>query len=548
MKGTRILMALAVAVPFFFSPWVELTTLDQPARVDKGSAFTATVGATAHVDGYRGPLDTTSTTILPMPPAEDFPTPARQAVTLRLGVLVPEGWGVSAVTYSATPPPFAPGGAGSKGSLKTVPEEAWVYEAYRSAPAGYEWTAFGGVEYQAGDGDAIRFAVEFAAADRDGRYDLVYGTWSHPPHMYLEGVAPPDQSLVAVPPPSFVEGAITVGEVGPPPHVVSFDPPDGAADVPVDSDIRVTFDRDMDLDSLRNGGLQLFEGPVWYATDAGAYGRGGPVWQPETRLDPDYVVPPWGPMPVPADVFWNSSTRTAVLSPQADLRGHTVHTVLVTYDARAVDGVPVDTNRAATFLTERTPDPPFFSDVPPDHRFRLAIETLFDAGVISGRSDGTFGPDERVTRGQLATMLVRLLGLHTPEPEPSPPYTDLPDPADDVGADYVAEAAKAGITSGFDDGTFRPYAPVTRVQMTRMIVRAAQIYMAAPPPGFSPDFVDVDPADQGFVNWAVFNDLADGKAPGRFDPWSTATRGHAARLLYGVWKITPRPYPPPELP
>lgn len=558
MKGHRILMALAVTVPFFFSPWVELTTLDQPARVDRGSAFTTTVGATAHVDGAGGGLDTTSTTILPMPPADDFPAPPRQAVTLRLGVLVPEGWGVSAVTYSVTPPPFTTGGAGSKGSLKTVPKAAWVYEAYRSAPAGYEWNAFGGVEYQAGDGDAIRFAVEITAADRDGRYDLVYGTWSHPPYMYLDlyldGVAPPDLPLVAVLPPSFVEGAITVGEVGPAPQVVSFDPPDGAADVPVDSDIRVTFDRDMDLDSLRNGGLQLYEGPVWYATDAGADGRAGtdgragPVWQPTTQLDPDYVVPPWGPVPVPADIFWNSSTRTAVLSPKADLRGHTVHTVLVTYDARAIDGVPVDTNRAAAFLTERTPAPPFFSDVPPDHRFRLAIETLFDAGVLAGRSDGAFGPDDQVTRGQLATMLVRLLGLHTPEPEPSPPYRDLPAPADDVGADYVAEAAKAGITSGFDDGTFRPFAPVTRIQMTRMIVRAAQMYMTAPPPGFTAGFADVDPSDQGFVNWAVFNDLADGKAPGRFDPWSTATRGHAARLLYGVWKIVPRPYPPAELP
>jgi hypothetical protein len=33
-----------------------------------------------------------------------------------------------------------------------------------------------------------------------------------------------------------------------------------------------------------------------------------------------------------------------------------------------------------------------------------------------------------------------------------------------------------------------------------------------------------------------------GKAPGMFDPWSTATRGHAARILFGVWQRMPRPY------
>src|SRR5680860_1187210 len=239
-------MALAVTMPFFFSPWVELTGLDQPTHVETGAAFTATVEATAHVDGGRQPLYTTSTTILPMPPADGFPTPSRAVVALRLGVLVPEGWEVTSVTYSATPPPFVSGGTDVKGSLKRVPDEAWVYEVYRSAPVGYEWAAFGGAQYEATDGDAIRFAVESTAGDRDGRYDLVYGTWSHPPYMYLDGVAPPDQPLVAVPPPSFVEGPITVGEVGPSPHVVSFDPPDGAADVPVDPDIRVTFDRDMD--------------------------------------------------------------------------------------------------------------------------------------------------------------------------------------------------------------------------------------------------------------------------------------------------------------
>jgi hypothetical protein len=71
--------------------------------------------------------------------------------------------------------------------------------------------------------------------------------------------------------------------------------------------------------------------------------------------------------------------------------------------------------------------------------------------------------------------------------------------------------------------------------------RADQLSLVAPPPDYSAGFADVDPADQGFANWAAYNRLAEGKAPGVFDPWSTATRGHAARLLYGLWNLRPQP-------
>jgi hypothetical protein len=79
-----------------------------------------------------------------------------------------------------------------------------------------------------------------------------------------------------------------------------------------------------------------------------------------------------------------------------------------------------------------------------------------------------------------------------------------------------------------------------------MIIRATQGRLSAPPPDFSAGFADVDAADQGFVNWGFYNDLVDGKAPGRFDPWATATRGHAARILYGAWVLMQGPIPLPE--
>ena len=48
-----------------------------------------------------------------------------------------------------------------------------------------------------------------------------------------------------------------------------------------------------------------------------------------------------------------------------------------------------------------------FPDVPDSHRYAHAINELARLGIVSGRSDGTFGPDEPVLRAQFAKMIVR---------------------------------------------------------------------------------------------------------------------------------------------
>lgn len=49
------------------------------------------------------------------------------------------------------------------------------------------------------------------------------------------------------------------------------------------------------------------------------------------------------------------------------------------------------------------------------------------------------------------------------------------------------------------------------------------------------------PADLSYLSWDAYNHLVDRKAPGVFDSWSQATRGHAARVLFGIWRLPPQP-------
>jgi hypothetical protein len=132
---------------------------------------------------------------------------------------------------------------------------------------------------------------------------------------------------------------------------------------------------------------------------------------------------------------------------------------------------PVTRGQMATFLSRAMKLPPAgsagFSDVPADHVHADAIAALVARGVATGYPDGTFRPERPVTRGQMATFLVRGLGL------PDAGTSHFPDVApEDVHGRSIAALVQAGIASGFPDGTFRPQLAVTRGQLATFLMRA----------------------------------------------------------------------------
>ena len=88
--------------------------------------------------------------------------------------------------------------------------------------------------------------------------------------------------------------------------------------------------------------------------------------------------------------------------------------------------------------------------------------------IIYGFSDGTFKPNDTVTRAQAAIMIGRALDLNGNQRD-----TTFRDVTSNVtGSGYIAAAVEKGIISGFSDGTYRPYQPVSRGQMAIFLNRA----------------------------------------------------------------------------
>ncbi|MDY3080427.1 MAG: 5'-nucleotidase C-terminal domain-containing protein [Oscillospiraceae bacterium] len=157
------------------------------------------------------------------------------------------------------------------------------------------------------------------------------------------------------------------------------------------------------------------------------------------------------------------------------------------------------------------------------------------AGIVGGYPDGTFRPNNEVTRGQFITMLWRACG--EPEAENAKlSFTDAANIPDDYKA-AVAWGVEAGIIYGYGDNTFRHGTPISRAQMATFSYRLMDVIFEEgsfdafkTPFGFNDDAaVAADYVDG--VNVCANLGVITGYPDGFFRPNATGTRGQAATII-----------------
>lgn len=115
---------------------------------------------------------------------------------------------------------------------------------------------------------------------------------------------------------------------------------------------------------------------------------------------------------------------------------------------------------------QNVPSDASFSDVPVGAWYEDAVKTLAALGVITGYSDGTFRPNEPITRAQFSAIAVRFTDAGARRPGS---FTDVPETY--WAHDYIAAAAGYGWVTGYGDGTFGPFDHITRAQTAVIINR-----------------------------------------------------------------------------
>ncbi len=178
------------------------------------------------------------------------------------------------------------------------------------------------------------------------------------------------------------------------------------------------------------------------------------------------------------------------------------------------------------------------------HWARADIQALAGKLIISGSTASSFAPNRSITRAEFAALLVRSLGL-TVGRENITGFSDVS--AYHWYAAPVAAAANAGIVHGYEDGTFRPDAFITREELAAMIIRVMH-FAGSPAEELSPDeqsealsrYMDAD-----HILWArqelaqaVRSGILNGKGGALLAPRSQATRAEAAVMLGRFLKKT----------
>nr|WP_286672457.1 Ig-like domain-containing protein [Cohnella hashimotonis] len=124
---------------------------------------------------------------------------------------------------------------------------------------------------------------------------------------------------------------------------------------------------------------------------------------------------------------------------------------------------------ARTFKQTATGAAATYIDVATDHWAAGAIGQVSQSGIMKGYADGSFKPNQTITRAEMATMLARLI---TGVAGNAASFSDI---AGHWAQAAIESTAKAGIVTGYEDGTFRPSQTLTRAEAVTIINRALGI-------------------------------------------------------------------------
>lgn len=183
----------------------------------------------------------------------------------------------------------------------------------------------------------------------------------------------------------------------------------------------------------------------------------------------------------------------------------------------------------ATTVTEEPKPETLFKDIA-NHWASIAIQRAAALGVINGYTDGTFRPNNEISRAEFVSMLMQMMKF--PEQPAAKSFSDLGGAA--WAEKAIVQAAQLGIVSGDKDGKFRPNESITRAQIAVMIANALKAKQKAATGSAAAKFAD----EQVIPAWAkqAVQTVADagimnGRSQKLFVPQGTATRAEAVVVL-----------------
>ncbi|CAN5613282.1 hypothetical protein BH23PAT1_BH23PAT1_4040 [soil metagenome] len=175
-----------------------------------------------------------------------------------------------------------------------------------------------------------------------------------------------------------------------------------------------------------------------------------------------------------------------------------------------------------------------------------------EEGIMTGYVDGTFGPNDPVTRGQTATIL-RRSGIFDMAEAATTGYSGFPDIAGNSHEDAINWAGTIDIVSGHPDGTYRPNNSMTRGQVATTFHNGREHLGVDNDTAVAGDaYIDTAGSSHATaIDWAKNRGIFEGFGDGTFRPGNQLTRRQMAALVQRVMELmadAELPEPLPEQP
>ena len=193
-------------------------------------------------------------------------------------------------------------------------------------------------------------------------------------------------------------------------------------------------------------------------------------------------------------------------------------------------------NASASWQLEQGPDS--YPDLPPSHWAYEAVTFLTDKQIVVGYPDGYYRPDQKVTRGEFSTMVIKALGLYEKD---TPLVFDYKDTKKHWADRNIQVASYYGLVNGYPGGYFRPNDDVTRIEALTIVLNA-----------LSPENIGTEQAQSFVSKYKDYSEIPDwalikaGQAqmlglvyntPGHettLEPNRPALRGELARFVFNM--------------
>lgn len=183
-----------------------------------------------------------------------------------------------------------------------------------------------------------------------------------------------------------------------------------------------------------------------------------------------------------------------------------------------------------------TPTPSDFESELKGHWGETEIRNMIERGIVSGYDNDSLGLKSEITRAEFVTMIVRAMGYELPEYNNE--FSDVS--ADDWYAVYLSAAYKNGVLDGDDMGNAHPNRKLTREEMAKIMVSLYMSINDVEEHERSADFTDKDEISvwaQPYVATAQELGLVYGVEDGKFAPKQSALREQAIVVLHRMLNI-----------